>query len=148
VDHARPTRTGHCPCGRRDDSSTRCIEEFIDKRIADYYDTLMGATKGDLKPFIIFYLECVNHSLAKVLRELQRYDRIKHVREVLSKGHAKTMFELIARMEDGERFHRQLFDDTLDASASSIAKSLSRLKELGVIRSSNGRGEYIVTISD
>ncbi|MDF2922610.1 MAG: hypothetical protein K0R57_1524 [Paenibacillaceae bacterium] len=124
------------------------VEEFFDKRIEDYYDTLMAATQGDLKPFIVFYLECVNASLTKVLKELQRYDRIKHIRELLGRGHAKTMFELISRMEDGESFHRQLFDDTLDASPSSIAKNISRLKELGVLRSGDARGEYIVSILD
>ncbi|MNR19352.1 Adenosine monophosphate-protein transferase SoFic [compost metagenome] len=124
------------------------VEEFFDKRIEDYYDTLMLATQGDLKPFLVFYLECVNASLTKVLNELQRYDRIKHIREILGKGHAKTMFELIARMEDGEVFHRELFDDTLDASASSIAKNLSKLKDLGVIRSGENRGEYMICILD
>lgn len=122
------------------------VEEYFDKRIEEYYDTLMSATQGDLKPFIIFYLECVNASLTKVLNELQRYDKIKHIREILGKGHAKTMFELIARMEDGEIFHRQLFDDTLDASLSSIAKNISRLRELGVIKPADGRGEYVVSI--
>lgn len=122
------------------------VEEFFDKRIEDYYDTLMSATQGNLKPFIVFYLECVNASLTKVLKELQRYDRIKHIRELLGKGHAKTMFELISRMDDGETFHRQLFDDTLDASSSSIAKNITRLKELSVIKSGIGRGEYIVCI--
>ncbi|TXK76704.1 Fic family protein [Paenibacillus sp. N3.4] len=125
-----------------------CVEEYFDKRIEDYYDTLMLATQGDLKPFLIFYLECVNASLTKVLNELQRYDKIKHIREILGKGHAKTMFELIARMEDGEMFHRQLFDDTLDASSSSIAKNLSRLKDLGVIRPGENRGEYMISIVD
>ncbi|MDQ6422453.1 Fic family protein [Paenibacillus sp. LHD-117] len=124
------------------------VEEFFDKRIEDYYDTLMAATQGDLKPFIVFYLECMNASLTKVLRELQRYDRIKHVRELLGRGHAKMMFEFISRMEDGEIFHRQLFDDTLDASTSSIAKNLSRLKDLGVIKQGLSRGEYIVCIAD
>lgn len=124
------------------------VEEYFDKRIEDYYDTLMAATQGDLKPFLVFYLECVNASLTKVLRELQRYDRIKHIREVLGRGHAKTMFELISRMEDGESFHRQLFDDILDASSSSVAKGLSRLKELGVIKPGNARGEYTVSIVD
>ncbi|MBD0383261.1 Fic family protein [Paenibacillus sedimenti] len=124
------------------------VEEYFDKRIEDYYDTLMLATQGDLKPFLIFYLDCVNASLTKVLNELQRYDKIKHIREILGKGHAKTMFELIARMEDGEMFHRQLFDDTLDASPSSIAKNLSRLKDLGVIRSGENRGEYMISILD
>jgi Fic family protein len=124
------------------------IEEYFDKRIEDYYDTLMLATQGNLKPFLIFYLDCVNASITKVLNELQRYDKIKQIREILGKGHAKTMFELIARMEDGEMFHRQLFDDTLDASSSSIAKNLSRLKDLGVIRSGENRGEYIISIGD
>lgn len=124
------------------------VEEFFDKRIEDYYDTLMAATQGSLEPFIVFYLECVNASLTKVLKELQRYDRIKHIRELLGKGHAKTMFELISRMEDGEGFHRQLFDDTLDASPSSIAKNISKLKDLGVIKPGIGRGEYIVCIVD
>jgi len=124
------------------------VEEFFDKRIEDYYDTLMDATQGDLKPFILFYLECVNASLTKVLKELQRYDRIKHIRELLGKGHAKTMFELLIRMEDGEVFHRQLFDDILEASSSSIAKNITKLKDLGVIRSGSGRGEYIVCIVD
>lgn len=125
-----------------------CVEEFFDKRIEDYYDTLMTATQGDLKPFIVFYLECVNASLTKVLKELQRYDRIKHIRELLGRGHAKTMFELISRMDDGEIFHRQLFDDILEASSSSIAKNISKLKELGVIKSGESRGEYIVSIAD
>jgi Fic family protein len=124
------------------------VEEFFDKRIEDYYDTLMAATQGNLKVFIVFYLECVNASLTKVLKELQRYDRIKHIRELLGRGHARTMFELISRMDDGETFHRQLFDDTLDASSSSIAKNLSRLKEVGVIKSGENRGEYIVSILD
>ncbi|WP_281890293.1 Fic family protein [Paenibacillus sp. YYML68] len=124
------------------------VEEFFDKRIEDYYDTLMAATQGNLKPFIVFYLECVNASLTKVLKELQRYDRIKHIRELLGRGHAKTMFELISRMDDGEVFHRQLFDDTLEASSSSIAKNITKLKDLGVIKSGNGRGEYIVCIVD
>ncbi|MDR6554695.1 Fic family protein [Paenibacillus qinlingensis] len=124
------------------------VEEYFDKRIEDYYDTLMLATQGDLKPFLVFYLECVNASLTKVLNELQRYDRIKHIREILGKGHAKTMFELIARMDDGEVFHRELFDDTLDASSSSIAKNLSKLKDLGVIRSGENRGEYTICILD
>ncbi|WP_025689440.1 Fic family protein [Paenibacillus zanthoxyli] len=124
------------------------VEEFFDKRIEDYYDTLMAATQGNLKPFIVFYLECVNASLTKVLKELQRYDRIKHIRELLGKGHAKTMFELISRMNDGEIFHRQLFDDTLDASSSSIAKNIAKLKDLGVIKSGDNRGEYIVCIVD
>jgi Fic family protein len=125
-----------------------CVEEFFDKRIEDYYDTLMAATQGNLKPFIVFYLECVNASLIKVLKELQRYDKIKHVRELLGRGHAKTMFELISRMEEGEIFHRQLFDDTLEASSSSIAKNISRLKDLGIIKSGHNRGEYIVCIVD
>ncbi|MFC5700716.1 Fic family protein [Cohnella faecalis] len=124
------------------------VEEFFDKRIEDYYDTLMTATQGNLKPFIVFYLECVNASLTKVLKELQRYDKIKHIRELLGRGHAKTMFELISRMEDGEIFHRQLFDDILAASPSSIAKNISKLKELGVIKSGPSRGEYIVCIAD
>lgn len=124
------------------------VEEFFDKRIEDYYDTLMTATQGDLKPFLIFYLECVNASLTKVLKELQRYDRIKHIRELLGRGHAKTMFELVSRMEDGEIFHRQLFDDTLDASPSSIAKNISKLKDLGIIKPGHGRGEYIICITD
>ncbi|AIQ11073.1 Fic family protein [Paenibacillus durus] len=124
------------------------VEEFFDKRIEDYYDTLMAATKGNLKPFIVFYLECVNASLTKVLKELQRYDRIKHIRELLGRGHSKTMFELISRMNDGEIFHRQLFDDTLDASSSSIAKNIAKLKDLGVIKSGDNRGEYIVCIVD
>lgn len=125
-----------------------CVEEFFDKRIEDYYDTLMLATQGDLKPFIVFYLECVNASLTKVLRELQRYDKIKHIRELLGRGHAKTMFELISRMEDGEIVHRQWFDDILDASPSSIAKNISKLKELGVIKSGDHRGEYMISIVD
>ncbi|MUT64869.1 Fic family protein [Paenibacillus sp. NEAU-GSW1] len=124
------------------------VEEFFDKRIEDYYDTLMAATQGNLKPFIVFYLECVNASLTKVLKELQRYDRIKHIRELLGRGHAKTMFELISRMDDEEIFHRQLFDNTLEASSSSIAKNITKLKDLGVIKSGNGRGEYIVCIVD
>lgn|GEM_PF-3564784 len=124
------------------------VEEFFDKSIEDYYDTLMAATQGNLKPFIVFYLECVNASLTKVLKELQRYDRVKHIRELLGKGHAKTMFELISRMEDGDVFHRQLFDDMLDASSSSIAKNISKLKDLGVIKPGLGRGEYIVCITD
>ncbi|NOU84275.1 Fic family protein [Paenibacillus sp. LMG 31460] len=124
------------------------VEEYFDKRIEDYYDTLMIATQGDLKPFLIFYLECVNASLTRVLNELQRYDKIKYMREILGKGHARTMFELIARMEDGAVFHRQLFDDTLDASSSSIAKNLSKLKDLGVIKSGENRGEYMISIVD
>ncbi|MFZ3580053.1 Fic family protein, partial [Virgibacillus sp. DJP39] len=124
------------------------VEEFFDKRIEEYYDTLMLATKGDLKPFLMFYLECINESLMKVLNELQRYDRIKHVKELLGKGHSRTMFEIIARMEDGEHFHRQLFDDMLNASGSSIAKNLSKLKELNIIKTGESRGEYIVSILD
>jgi Fic family protein len=124
------------------------VEEFFDKQIEHYYDTLMAATQGNLKPFIVFYLECVNASLTKVLKELQRYDRIKHIRELLGRGHAKTMFELISRMDDGEIFHRQLFDDTLDASSSSIAKNIAKLRELSVIKPGDGRGEYIVCIVD
>lgn len=124
------------------------VEEFFDKRIEDYYDTLMLATQGNLKPFLIFYLECVNASLTKVLNELQRYDKIKHVKELLGKGHAKIMLELIIRMEDGEVFHRNIFDETLNASSSSIAKNLNKLKELGVIKSGDQRGEYIVSIVD
>lgn len=124
------------------------VEEFFDKRIEDYYDTLMIATQGDLKPFLIFYLECVNASLTKVLNELQRYDKIKHVKELLGKGHAKIMFELIIRMGDGEVFHRKIFDETLNASSSSIAKNLNKLKELGVIKIGDQRGEYIVSIVD
>jgi hypothetical protein len=58
------------------------------------------------------------------------------------------MFEIIARMEDREHFHRQLFDDMLNASTSSIAKSLSKLKELNVIKSGESRGEYVVSIID
>lgn len=124
------------------------VEEYFDKRIEDYYDTLMLASQGDLKPFLIFYLECVNASLTKVLNELQRYDKIKHVRELLGRGHAKTMFELIVPMDDGEVFHRHLFDSTIDASTSSIAKNLTKLKDLGVIKSGENRGEYIVSIVD
>jgi Fic family protein len=124
------------------------VEEFFDKRIEDYYDTLMAATQGNLKPFILFYLECVNASLSKVLKELQRYDRIKHIQELLGKGHARTMFELICHLEDGKAFHRQVFDRILDASPSSIAKNISKLKDLNVIKSGEGRGEYIVCIVD
>lgn len=124
------------------------VEEFFDKRIDEYYDSLMLATQGDLKPFLMFYLECINASLMKVLNELQRYDRIKHTKELLGKGHARTMFEIVTRMEDGEHFHRQIFDDMLNASASSIAKSLSKLRELNVIQPGDSRGEYIVTILD
>lgn len=123
-----------------------CVEEYFDKRIEEYYDTLMQATQGDLKPFLMFYLDCINASLMKVLKELQRYDKIKHVKELLGKGHARTMFEIIARMEDGEQFHRQLFEDMLSASTSSIAKNLSKLKDLNVIKSGESRGEYIVNI--
>lgn len=122
------------------------VEEYFDKRIEEYYDTLMEASKGDLKPFLMFYLECINASLMKVLKELQRYDRIKHVKELLGKGHARTMFEIIIRMEDGKLFHRQIFDEMLNASASSIAKNLSRLRELNVIKAGELRGEYIVTV--
>lgn len=122
------------------------VEEFFDKRISEYYDTLMSASQGDLKPFMIFYLECINASLMKVLKELQRFDRIKHVNELLGKGHARTMFEIITRMDEGEEFHRQVFDDMLNASASSIAKNLSRLRELQVIQPGEARGTYIVTI--
>jgi Fic family protein len=124
------------------------VEEFMDKRIEDYYDTLMLASQGDLKPFLLFYLQCVNDSLMKVLSELQRHDKIKHVREILSRGHAKTMFEFIARMDDGEVVNRNFFDTTIDASSSSIAKSLAKLKDLGVITPGENRGEYIVTILD
>lgn len=42
------------------------------------------------------------------------------------------MFELISIIEDGEIFHRQLCDDILEASPSSIAKNISKLKDLGV----------------
>ncbi|MGR9632897.1 hypothetical protein ACU82A_01435 [Bacillus cereus] len=83
-----------------------------------------------------------------MLNELQRYDKIKHVKELLGKGHAKIMLELIIRMEDGEVFHRNIFDETLNASSSSIAKNLNKLKELGVIKSGHQRGEYIVSIVD
>lgn len=76
------------------------------------------------------------------------YDRIKNVRERLGKGHAKTMFELVSRMKDGEVFHRQLFDNILDASPSSIAKNISKLKDLGLIKPGQNRGEYIVCIVD
>lgn len=124
------------------------VEEYFDKRIEEYYDTLMLASQGDLKPFITFYLECINASLTKVLRELQRYDRIKHLNELLGKGYARTMFEIIARMEEGEEFHRQIFDNMLNASASSIAKNLVRLKDLGVIKPGDSRGTYIVMILD
>ncbi len=58
------------------------------------------------------------------------------------------MFEIIARTEDGDKFHRQIFDDMLSASASSIAKNLSRLKELQVIKPGENRGTYIITILD
>ncbi|WP_339060330.1 Fic family protein [Tepidibacillus marianensis] len=125
---------------------TFSVEEYFDKRIEDYYDTLMIATKGELKPFIVFYLECVNASLTKVLKELQRYDKIKHMRELLGRGNARTMFEMITLMNDGEVFHRQIFDNTLDASTSSIAKNISKLKDLGVIKPGDLRGEYIVSI--
>lgn len=124
------------------------VEEYFDKRIEEYYDTLMQATQGDLMPFLTFYLECINSSLMKVLRELQRYDKIKYVKELLGKGHSRTMFEIIARMEDGEYFHRQMFDDMLSASTSSIAKSLSKLKELNVVKPGESRGEYVVSILD
>lgn len=122
------------------------VEEFFDKNIEIYYDTLMTATQGDLKQFIIFYLDCVNQTLSKVLEELQRYNKIKHVRELLGKGHAATMFEIISRMEDGETFERNLFDKTLDASTSSITKNLNKLKDLGIINPTGNRGEYIVNI--
>ncbi|WP_235192078.1 hypothetical protein [Paenibacillus sp. FSL R7-277] len=48
------------------------FEEFFDKRIEDYYDTLMEATQGNLKPFIVFYLECVNASLTKVAKDMPK----------------------------------------------------------------------------
>ncbi len=122
------------------------VEEFFDRDIERYYDTLMLATQGNLKPFILFYLDCVNRALIKVLRELQRYNKIKHTREVLGKGHAAIMFEVIARMEDGEIFERSLFDKVLDASPSSITKNINKLKELKVIEPTEIRGEYIVNI--
>lgn len=124
------------------------IEEFFDRNIEDYYDTLMTATQGDLNPFVMFYIECANKSLRKVLSELQRYDKIEHIREVLGRGHAATMFEVIVRMEDGEVFDRSLFDRVLNASTSSITKNLNRLKDLDVIKNCEKRGEYIVCILD
>jgi|GEM_PF-6603662 len=103
---------------------------------------LVGASRG-----------CAKQQFAGVYKQIMRlhllrqlFNRIKHIRELLGKGHAKKMFELISRMDDGEIFHRQLFDDTLDASSSSIAKNITKLKELGVIKSGNGRGKYIVCI--
>jgi len=122
------------------------VEEFFDRDIEHYYDTLMVATQGNLKPFIIFYLDCVNKALIKVLRELQRYNKIKHTREILGKGHAAIMFEVIARMEDGETFERSLFDKVLDASTSSVTKNINKLKELNIIDQTEKRGEYIVNI--
>jgi hypothetical protein len=44
--------------------------------------------------------------------------------------------------------NRSFFDSTIDASSSSIAKNLAKLKELGVITHGKARGEYIVTILD
>ncbi|WP_155837166.1 Fic family protein [Aneurinibacillus terranovensis] len=124
------------------------VEEFIDRYVDEYYDTLMAGTQGDLNPFLLFYLNCVNQSLLKVLKELQRYDRVKHLTEILGKSHAGTMLQIIARMEDGEVFQRSLFDNTLQASTPSITNGLRRLKELGVIRSGDSRGNYIVCIVD
>lgn len=124
------------------------VEEYIDKHIEDYYDTLMEATKGNLKPFVIFYLNCVNQSLLKVLKELQRHDKIKHIREILGQSYARTMFEMIALMDDGQKLQRNLFDESISASKDSITKSLRKLKELGVIKQTERRGEYVVFIVD
>ncbi|MED4728313.1 hypothetical protein P9597_09185 [Aneurinibacillus migulanus] len=111
-------------------------------------NTLMLGTQGDLKPFLLFYLNCVNQSLLKVLRELQRYDRVKHLTQLLRKSIAGTMLQIISRMEDGDIFQRSLFDNTLQASKPSVTQSLRRLKELGVIKPGEKRGDYIVCIVD
>lgn len=124
------------------------VEEFIDKYIEEYYETLLLADKGDLKPFVLFYLRCINLSLTKVLRELQRYDRIKHFREVLGQGNARIMLEMLAQLPDGQVVERRLFDQALKASKDSITKNLKRLRELGAVKIGVKRGEYIVSIGE
>lgn len=124
------------------------VEEFIDKEIEDYYDSLMEATQGNLRSCVLFYLKCVNLSLAKVLQELQRYDKIKHIRDLLGQSNARTMFEMIVQLKDRDIVHRHYFDSSLPASKDTITKNLKRLKELGVIQQGDKRGEYIVSIGE
>lgn len=124
------------------------VEEFIDKEIEEYYDSLMEATQGNLQPFVLFYLRCVNLSLSKVLQELQRYDKVKHIRDILGQSNVRTMFEMLVQLKDGERIHRSYFDSSLPASKDTITKNMKRLKELGVIRHGEKRGEYIVSIAE
>ncbi|MGM9924728.1 MAG: Fic family protein [Bacillus sp. (in: firmicutes)] len=123
-------------------------EEAINERIDEYHEVLMQGNSGDLKPFLLFYLECVNASLTKILLVLQKQNKINQVREILGKGHAKTMFELIVRMEDGAIAHRHYFDMMLDASPSSIAKNINKSKDLGILKPGEKRGEYIICIAD
>lgn len=125
-----------------------CVEEYFDKYIEDYYDTLMIGDQGDLKPFVQFYLKCVNLSLTKVLRELQRYDRIKHLRELYGQSQARQMLEMISLMKDGDIFARELFDSSLNASPASITVNLRKLRENGVIRSADQRGKYVVCLTE
>lgn len=123
-----------------------CVEEYFDQYIEDYYDTLMLGDQGDLKPFVLLYLKCVNLSLMKVLKELQRYDRIKHLRELYGQSQARQMLEMIALMKDGDVFSRELFDSALNASTASITVNLRKFRENGVIRPAEARGKYIVSI--
>jgi Fic family protein len=125
-----------------------CVEEYFDKYIEDYYDTLMIGDQGDLKPFVLFYLKCVNLSLIKVLKELQRHDRIKHLRELYGQSQARQMLEMIALMKDGDIFSRDLFDQSLNASTASITVNLRKLKESGVIKPAEQRGKYVVCIAE
>jgi Fic family protein len=125
-----------------------CVEEYFDKYIEDYYDTLMMGDQGDLKPFIMFYLKCVNLSLIKVLKELQRHDRLKHLRELFGHSQARQMLEMIALMKDGDLFSRELFDKALNASKPSITVNIRKLKENGVIKSAEQRGQYMVCIAE
>jgi Fic family protein len=125
-----------------------CVEEYFDKYIEDYYDTLMLGDQGDLKPFVLFYLRCVNLSLIKVLKELQRHDRIKHLRELFGQNQARQMLEMVALMKDGDEFSRELFDKALNASKPSVTVNIRKLKENGVIKPTDQRGRYIVCIAE
>lgn len=125
-----------------------CVEEFFDKYIDEYYDSLMLGDQGDLKPFVLFYLRCVNLGLSKVLKELQRHDRIKHMREVFGQSQARQMLEMIALLNDGDVFSREWFDKSLNASTASITVNLRKLKQCGLIRSAETRGKYVVCIVD